>query len=124
MLAVAMHKGNVYIDLSVVPKYFPVSRNMPTPSRDKRLFGSIILFVAGALAADFETIQMKPAVKENPVKTLKTFSGSNRIHQRTRERDSKCLREFFVSSIRDDGFLSASLRSLREKIMKARKGIL
>ncbi len=68
MLAVAMHKANVYIDLSGwSPKYFPPSlvQYANTFLQDKCLFGSDHPYVTpGRWLADFEKIQMKPAVKE------------------------------------------------------------
>ena len=68
MLAVAMHKGNVYIDLSGwSPKYFPPSlvQYANTFLQDKCLFGSDHPYLSPERwLADFETIQMKPAVKE------------------------------------------------------------
>jgi len=68
MLAVAMHKGNVYIDLSGwSPKYFPPSlvQYANTFLQDKCLFGSDHPYLSPERwLADFETLPMKPAVKE------------------------------------------------------------
>ena len=68
MLSIAMHKGNVYMDLSGwSPKYFPASlvQYANTFLQDKCLFGSDHPYVTpGRWLADFEKIQMKPEVKE------------------------------------------------------------
>ena len=67
MLAVAMHKANVYIDLSGwSPKYFPPSllQYVNTFLQDKCFFGSDHPFLTPERwLADFEKIQMKPEVK-------------------------------------------------------------
>ena len=64
----AMHKGNVYIDLSGwSPKYFPSSlvQYANTFLQDKCLFGSDHPYLSPERwLADFETLSMKPAVKE------------------------------------------------------------
>jgi uncharacterized protein len=68
MLAVAMHKANVYIDLSGwSPKYFPPSlvQYANTFLQDKCLFGSDHPYLTPERwLADFEKISMKPEVKE------------------------------------------------------------
>jgi predicted TIM-barrel fold metal-dependent hydrolase len=68
MLAVAMHKANVYINLSGwSPKYFPASlvQYANTFLQDKCLFGSDHPYLAPERwLTDFEKIQMKPDVKE------------------------------------------------------------
>ena len=68
MLAVAMHKGNVYLDLSGwSPKYFPPSlvQYANTFLQDKCLFGSDHPYLSPERwLADFETLPLKPAVKE------------------------------------------------------------
>jgi predicted TIM-barrel fold metal-dependent hydrolase len=68
MLAVAMHKGNVYVDLSGwSPKYFPPSlvQYANTFLQDKCLFGSDHPYLSPERwLADFEAIPLKPAVKE------------------------------------------------------------
>lgn len=68
MLAVAMHKANVYIDLSGwSPKYFPPAliQYGNTFLQDKCLFGSDHPYVKPERwLSDFEKIQMRPEVKE------------------------------------------------------------
>ncbi len=68
MLAVAMHKANVYIDLSGwSPKYFPPSlvQYANTFLQDKCLFGSDHPYLTPERwLSDFDKIQMKPEVKE------------------------------------------------------------
>ena len=68
MLAVAMHKANVYIDLSGwSPKYFPPSlvQYANTFLQDKCLFGSDHPYLTPQRwLADFEKLPMKPEVKE------------------------------------------------------------
>ncbi|MCX5905892.1 MAG: amidohydrolase family protein [Deltaproteobacteria bacterium] len=68
MLAVAMHKANVYIDLSGwSPKYFPPSlvQFANTFLQDKCLFGSDHPYITpDRWLADFEKLPLKPEVKE------------------------------------------------------------
>jgi len=68
MLAVAMHKANVYLDLSGwSPKYFPASlvQYANTFLQDKCLFGSDHPYIAPKRwLEDFEKIQLKAEVKE------------------------------------------------------------
>ncbi len=68
MIAVAMHKANVYVDLSGwSPKYFPPSlvQFANTFLQDKCLFGSDHPYITPERwLADFEKIQIKPEVKE------------------------------------------------------------
>jgi predicted TIM-barrel fold metal-dependent hydrolase len=68
MLAVAMHKANVYIDLSGwSPKYFPPSlvQFAKTFLQDKCLFGSDHPYITpDRWLADFEKLPLKPEVKE------------------------------------------------------------
>lgn len=80
MLAVAMHKGNVYMDLSGwSPKYFPPSvvQYANTLLQDKFLFGSDAPFIKPRRwLADFEKAPFKDSVRrkilyENARKVLK-----------------------------------------------------
>ena len=68
MLAVAMHKGNVFLDLSGwSPKYFPPSlvQYANTFLQDKCLFGSDHPYLSPERwLGDFETLPLKPTVKE------------------------------------------------------------
>jgi len=68
MLAVAMHKANVYMDLSGwSPKYFPSSlvQYANTFLQDKCLFGSDHPYIPpDRWLADFEKLELKPEVKE------------------------------------------------------------
>ncbi len=68
MLAVAMHKANVYIDLSGwSPKYFPPSLVQYANSflQDKCLFGSDHPYIhPEKWLSDFERIPLKPEVKQ------------------------------------------------------------
>lgn len=68
MLAIALHKTNVYFDLSGwSPKYFPPSLLRYTNSllQDRALFGSDYPFFSPERwLRDFETIDLKPEVRE------------------------------------------------------------
>jgi uncharacterized protein len=68
MLAVVMHKGNVYMDLSGwSPKYFPPAlvQYANTFLQNKCFFGSDHPYVTPERwLKDFEKVQMKPEVKE------------------------------------------------------------
>ncbi len=68
MLAIAMHKANVYIDLSGwSPKYFPPSlvQYAKTFLQDKCLFGSDHPYILpDRWLDDFEKLEIKPEVKE------------------------------------------------------------
>lgn len=71
-LAVATHKSNVYIDLSGwSPKYFPAQLVQYVNSllQDKVLFGSDYPLISpDRWLADFDALQIKPAVREKVVK--------------------------------------------------------
>lgn len=68
MIAVAVHKANVYIDLSGwSPKYFPPTlvREINSRLQDKALFGTDYPFITPARwLKDFEQLELKPGVKE------------------------------------------------------------
>jgi uncharacterized protein len=67
-LAIAGHKANVYLDLSGwSPKYFPAElvQRMSSLLQDKMMFGSDWpMLTPDRWLADFETIEVKPAVRE------------------------------------------------------------
>jgi hypothetical protein len=84
-LAVAVHKPNVYIDLSGwSPKYFPPQLVRYTNSllQDKMLFGSDYpLITPQRWLRDFEALEIKPAVrpkvlKDNAIRALRLAKGS------------------------------------------------
>jgi predicted TIM-barrel fold metal-dependent hydrolase len=68
MIAIALHKANVYIDLSGwSPKYFPdeLKREIGTRLQDKVLFGTDYPYLApGRWLDDFERLGYAPAVVE------------------------------------------------------------
>src|ERR1700723_328419 len=79
-LAIAVHKPNVYIDLSGwAPKYFPANLIQYTNTllKDRILFGSDYpVITPDRWLADFEKLQIKPEVrpkvlKDNAVRLLK-----------------------------------------------------
>ncbi|MBI4209103.1 MAG: amidohydrolase [Deltaproteobacteria bacterium] len=78
MTAVALHKANVYIDLSGwSPKYFPESlvRDMNSRLQDKCLFGSDYPFLApDRWLKDFESLPLKDEVREKIL-----FSNAQRL---------------------------------------------
>src|SRR3984957_1987043 len=78
-LSIALHKSNVYIDLSGwMPKYFPpqIVQYANGQLREKRLFGSDFpLITPDRWIADFEKIDIRPEVRplilrENAIKLL------------------------------------------------------
>jgi hypothetical protein len=78
-LSIALHKSNVYIDLSGwMPKYFPaqIVQYANTQLREKMLFGSDFPLISpDRWIADFEKAPFKPEVrplilKENAIRAL------------------------------------------------------
>ena len=84
MLAVAMHKANIYIDLSGwSPKYFPSSliQYANTFLQDKCLFGTDHPFIKPERwMADFEKLLIKPEVKRKIL--LENARGLLRLNEK------------------------------------------
>ena len=84
MLAVAMHKANIYIDLSGwSPKYFPSSliQYANTFLQDKCLFGTDHPFIKPERwMADFEKLPIKPEVKRKIL--LENARGLLRLNEK------------------------------------------